>query len=160
MIQAGEDPLFLGRRLMRMASEDVGLADPQALPQTLAAVQVYERLGSPEGELALAQAVVYLATSPKSNAVYTAFKKVQAVAEATASLDPPMHAVNAPTALMKKEGYGQGYIYDHDTPEGFAGQNYFPPALKRQVFYAPVERGHEREIQKRLSYWEKRRHSS
>ncbi|MGV3650668.1 MAG: replication-associated recombination protein A [Devosia sp.] len=153
MIVAGEDPLYLARRLIRMAVEDIGLADPHALPQAVAARDAYEMLGSPEGELALAQAVVYLAAAPKSNAVYTAMKAAMQVAKASGSPLPPMAILNAPTKLMKGEGYGEGYIYDHDTPEGFSGQEYFPEALGRQKFYAPVERGFEREIKKRLDYF-------
>nr|WP_244545272.1 replication-associated recombination protein A [Devosia enhydra] len=153
MIVAGEDPLYLARRLIRMAVEDIGLADPHALPQAVAARDAYEMLGSPEGELALAQAVVYLASAPKSNAVYTAMKAAMQVAKASGSPLPPMAILNAPTKLMKGEGYGAGYIYDHDTPEGFSGQEYFPEALGRQNFYAPVERGFEREIKKRLDYF-------
>ncbi len=153
MIEAGEDPLFLARRLIRMASEDIGMADPQALPFTIAARDAYEMLGTPEGELALAQAVVYLASAPKSNAVYTAFKQALDVAKNTGSPMPPMSILNAPTRLMKGQGYGDGYIYDHDTPEGFSGQEYFPEKIGRQEFYQPVERGFEREIKKRLEYF-------
>ncbi|RUT32973.1 replication-associated recombination protein A [Arsenicitalea aurantiaca] len=157
MIDAGEDPLYLARRLIRMAVEDIGLADPAALPQAVAARDAYQMLGSPEGELALAQAVVYLASAPKSNAVYTAFKAAMAVAKKTGSPTPPMVILNAPTKLMKSEGYGEGYVYDHDTPEGFSGQQYFPEAIGRQDFYAPVERGFEREIKKRLDYFSRLR---
>lgn len=157
MLSAGEDPNFVGRRLLRFAVEDVGLADPQALPQTLAAWQSYERLGSPEGELALAQAVVYLATAPKSNAAYKAYKESLRSAKETGSLSPPMHILNAPTSMMKDLGYGKGYAYDHDTEEGFSGQNYFPDDMPRRQFYRPVERGFEREIRKRLDYWAKLR---
>jgi len=157
MLEGGEDPLYLGRRMIRFASEDVGLADPQALVQTLAGVEAYERLGSPEGELALAQALVYLATAPKSNALYRAYPEALKEARASGSLMPPKHILNAPTKLMKKEGYGTGYIYDHDTPEGFSGQNYFPEEMGRKTFYKPVERGFERDIQKRLMYWRKLR---
>lgn len=153
MLDAGEDPLFLARRLIRMASEDIGLADPQALPLAIAARDSYEMLGSPEGELALAQLVVYLALAPKSNAVYTAFKAASALAKTTGSPNPPMAILNAPTKLMKGQGYGDGYIYDHDTPEGFSGQEYFPDKLGRQSFYQPVERGFERELGKRLEYF-------
>lgn len=159
MIEGGEDPLFLARRMIRFASEDIGLADPQALIHAVAAQQSYERLGSPEGELSLANAAVYLATAPKSNAVYTAWKKVQKAAQGSGSLTPPKIILNAPTALMKQQGYGQGYQYDHDTPNGFSGQNYFPEKMGRQTYYHPVERGFERDIQKRLDYWEKLRHS-
>jgi putative ATPase len=153
MLVAGEDPLYLARRLIRMAVEDIGLADPHALPQAVAARDAYEMLGSPEGELALAQVVVYLASAPKSNAVYTAYKAATQVAKASGSPLPPMAILNAPTKLMKGEGYGEGYVYDHDTPEGFSGQEYFPEALGRQHFYEPVERGFEREIKKRLDYF-------
>ena len=153
MLVAGEDPLFLARRLIRMASEDIGMADPQALPLAIAARDSYEMLGSPEGELALAQVTVYLATAPKSNAVYTAFNEAMALARSSGSPMPPMTILNAPTKLMKGQGYGEGYQYDHDTPEGFSGQEYFPEKLGRQEFYRPVERGHEREIKKRLEYF-------
>ena len=153
MIEAGEDPLFLARRLIRMASEDIGMADPQALPFCIAARDAYEMLGTPEGELALAQAVVYLASAPKSNAVYTAFAEARALARSSGSPMPPMVILNAPTKMMKGQGYGEGYIYDHDTPEGFSGQDYFPDKLGRQEFYRPVERGFEREIKKRLDYF-------
>lgn len=157
MLEGGEDPLYLARRLIRFASEDVGLADPQALTHALSAYQCYERLGSPEGELAIANAVVYLATAPKSNAVYIALKKVKKAANQTGSLPPPKHILNAPTKLMLEEGYGEGYNYDHDFPDAFSGQSFFPDTMKRQVFYKPVERGFEREIAKRLDYWEKLR---
>ena len=157
MLAAGEDPLFLARRLIRMAVEDVGLADPAALPQAIAARDAYEMLGSPEGELALAQAAVYLAVAPKSNAVYTAFKSAMSLAQTGGSPTPPMVILNAPTKMMKGQGYGAGYIYDHDTPEGFSGQDYFPEAIGRQDFYRPVERGFEREIQKRLDYFSRLR---
>jgi putative ATPase len=157
MLEGGEDPLYIGRRMIRFATEDIGLADPQALVQALAGVEAYERLGSPEGELALVQTLVYLATAPKSNALYRAFPKALREARSSGSLMPPKPILNAPTALMKKEGYGTGYIYDHDTSEGFSGQNYFPEALGRKVFYQPIERGFEREIQKRLEYWKKLR---
>ncbi|HEV7276416.1 MAG TPA: replication-associated recombination protein A [Devosiaceae bacterium] len=153
MLDAGEDPLFLARRLIRMAVEDIGMADPQALPQAIAARDAYQMLGSPEGELALAQLVVYLAAAPKSNAVYTAFKEASALAKSTGSPMPPKVILNAPTRLMKGEGYGEGYIYDHDTPEGFSGQQYFPEKLGRHEFYRPVERGNEREVKKRLEYF-------
>jgi putative ATPase len=142
---------------VRMAVEDVGLADPAALGQAIAAWDAYERLGSPEGELALAQCVLYLATAPKSNAGYTAYKAALRTAKDTGSLMPPMHILNAPTRLMKNLGYGRGYEYDPDTPEGFSGQNYFPDGMARQEFYQPVERGFEREIRKRLDYWAKLR---
>ncbi len=157
MIEAGEDPLFLARRLIRMASEDIGMADPQALPFCIAARDAYEMLGTPEGELALAQAVVYLASAPKSNAVYTAFAEARALARSSGSPMPPMVILNAPTKMMKGQGYGEGYIYDHDTPEGFSGQDYFPEKLGRQEFYRPVERGFEREIKKRLDYFSRLR---
>ena len=153
MLDAGESPLFLARRIVRMAIEDVGNADPQALVVASAAKDAFDFLGSPEGELALAQAVVYVATAPKSNAVYMAFKAAQRLAKEAGSLTPPKHILNAPTKLMKKEGYGQGYRYDHDEPDAFSGQNYFPEALGRQSFYHPVERGFEREIRKRMDYW-------
>lgn len=157
MLDAGENPLFIGRRLVRMASEDIGLADPQALVITLAAKDAYDYLGSPEGELALAQACVYLATAPKSNAVYTAFKSAMNAAKTHGSLLPPHTILNAPTKLMREEGYGEGYIYDHDTPNAFSGQDYFPEKLGRQTFYDPPERGFERDIRKRLDYWSKLR---
>ncbi|MFG1209631.1 replication-associated recombination protein A [Xanthobacter flavus] len=153
MLDAGESPLFLARRIVRMAIEDIGNADPQALVVANAAKEAYDFLGSPEGELALAQAVVYVATAPKSNAVYTAFKAAMRVAKEGGSLVPPKVILNAPTKLMKAEGYGTGYRYDHDEPDAFSGQNYFPEALGRQSFYHPVERGFEREIKKRLDYW-------
>src|SRR5206468_10942849 len=137
--------------------EDVGLADPQALVQALAAWELYERLGSPEGELGLVQCVVYLATAPKSNALYVAQGAAHAAAKETGSLMPPKHILNAPTRLMKQIGYGKGYSYDHDTPEGFSGQNYFPEEMKRRRFYEPVDRGFEREIRKRLEYWDRLR---
>lgn len=154
MLAGGEDPRYIARRMLRFAAEDVGLADPQALPLTLAASQSYERLGSPEGELALAQAVVYLATAPKSNAVYMAYKAAQGCASRYGSLMPPKHILNAPTSMMKDMGYGQGYAYDPDTPEGFSGQNYFPDGMERAPLYKPAPRGFEREIQKRLDYWD------
>lgn len=155
MLTGGEDPLFIARRLTRFAVEDIGLADPQAVVQALAAWDVYERLGSPEGELALAQLVIYLGTAPKSNAAYVAYKAATRSAKSTGSLMPPAHILNAPTRLMKDLGYGKDYQYDHDTPEGFSGQNYFPDGLERQNFYGPAERGFEREIKKRLDYWQK-----
>ena len=157
MLTAGEDPLFIARRLVRMANEDIGLADPQAVKQALAAKDVYDFLGSPEGELALAQATVYLATAPKSNALYTAFKAAMNAAKETGSVAPPKIILNAPTKLMKQQEYGSGYQYDHDQPEAFSGQNYFPDSLGRQEFYQPVERGFEREVKKRLEYWAKLR---
>jgi putative ATPase len=157
MLDAGEDPRFLARRLVRMAVEDIGLADPHALTHARAAAQTYEQLGSPEGELALANAVIYLATAPKSNAAYLAYKAARRVAQEHGSLMPPKTILNAPTKLMKQEGYGADYAYDHDAPDAFSGQNYWPDALGRQVFYDPPERGFEREIRKRLEYWEKLR---
>jgi putative ATPase len=153
MLDAGEDPLFLARRLIRMASEDIGLADPQALTLAVAARDAYQMLGSPEGELSLAQVVVYLALAPKSNAVYTAYKAAVSIAKSTGSPMPPMVILNAPTKLMKGEGYGDGYIYDHDTPEAFSGQEYFPEKIGRQDFYHPVERGFERDLRKRMDYF-------
>jgi putative ATPase len=157
MFDAGEDPLYLGRRLVRMAVEDIGLADPQALVVANAAKDAYDYLGSPEGELAFAQACVYLATAPKSNAVYTAFKAAIRAAKENGSLLPPKHILNAPTKLMKDENYGAGYRYDHDEPDAFSGQDYFPEKLGRQNFYDPPDRGFEREIRKRLDYWAKLR---
>ena len=157
MFDAGEDPLFLGRRLVRMASEDIGLADPQALVIANAAKDAYDFLGSPEGELALAQACVYLATAPKSNAVYVAFKAAKRAAQEHGSLLPPKHILNAPTKLMKAEGYNEGYRYDHDEPDAFSGQDYFPEKMGRKVFYDPPERGFERDIRKRLDWWSKLR---
>lgn len=157
MITAGEDPLYIARRLIRMASEDIGLADPQALPQTIAARQAFEVLGSPEGELALGQAVLYLATAPKSNAAYMAFKGAGAAAKQTGSLMPPKHAMNAPTKLMKSQGYADGYRYDHDAPHGFSGQSYFPPEMTRARYYDPVNRGFEKELAKRIAFWDERR---
>lgn len=159
MLEGGEDPLYIGRRLIRCASEDVGMADPQALMQAIAATEAYERLGSPEGELAIAQAVLYLATAPKSNAAYVAYKRARKSAKETGSLMPPKIILNAPTKLMRAEGYGEGYMYDHDTKEAFSGQNYFPDEMKRQEFYSPPERGFEREIKKRLGYWARLRAS-
>jgi putative ATPase len=157
MLEGGEDPRFLARRLTRMAVEDIGLADPQAQEQCVAAWQTYERLGSPEGELALANAVVYLALAPKSNAVYVAYKAARAAARDTGSLMPPRHILNAPTKLMKEIGYGAGYAYDHEAEDGFSGQDYFPEGMKRPVFYAPPERGFERELKKRVEYFAKLR---
>ncbi len=153
MFDAGEDPLFIARRVVRMASEDIGLADPQALVVANAAKDAYDFLGSPEGELAIAEAVVYAATAPKSNAVYTAFGAAQALAKEHGSAAPPKTVLNAPTRLMKREGYGSGYQYDHDAPEAFSGQNYWPEKVGRHTLYEPVERGFEREIKKRLEYW-------
>jgi putative ATPase len=153
MLTGGEDPRYIARRLVRFASEDVGLADPQALVQATTAWETYERLGSPEGELAIAQAVVYLGTAPKSNALYSGFKQAMAAARDTGSLAPPAHILNAPTKLMKNLGYGAGYDYDHDAEEAFSGQDYFPPGIERQVFYRPVDRGFERELSRRLEHW-------
>ena len=157
MLVAGEDPNYIARRLVRFSVEDVGLADPAALAQAVAAWQAYERLGSPEGELALAQAVVYLAGAPKSNAVYKALGQATATARQTGSVMPPAHILNAPTRLMKDLGYGEGYAYDHDAPDAFSGQDYFPDGMERQRFYRPADRGFEREIRKRLDYWDKLR---
>jgi putative ATPase len=157
MLDGGEDRLFLARRLVRMAVEDIGLADPAALTQALAAKDTYDFLGSPEGELALAQATVYMATAPKSNAVYTAYKAAMRAAKQNGSLAPPKHILNAPTKLMAEQGYGEGYAYDHATPEGFSGQDYFPDEMDREQYYDPPERGFEREIRKRLAYWQKLR---
>jgi putative ATPase len=157
MFDAGEDPLYLGRRLVRMAVEDIGLADPQALVVCNAAKDAYDYLGSPEGELALAEACVYLATAPKSNGVYVAYKAAMRAAKEHGSLLPPKHILNAPTKLMKGEGYGDGYLYDHDQPDAFSGQDYFPEKMGRQTFYDPPERGFEREIRKRLDWWAKLR---
>ncbi|MBY0528691.1 MAG: replication-associated recombination protein A [Rhabdochlamydiaceae bacterium] len=153
MFQGGEDPQFLCRRIVRMATEDIGLADPQAIHVALDAWRAYDQLGSPEGELAIAQAIVYLALSPKSNAIYTAFKTATDLAKKTSHLAPPKTILNAPTGLMKELGYGKDYQYDHDTPQGFSGQNYFPDELERPEFYEPVERGFEREMKKRLEYF-------
>ena len=153
MILGGEDPRYIARRLVRFASEDIGLADPAALTQTLAAWEAYERLGSPEGELCLAQAIVYLGTAPKSNALYTATKASAKAARNTGSLMPPAHILNAPTKLMKTLGYGAGYDYDHDSEDAFSGQDYFPPGLDRMDFYRPRDRGYERELAKRLAHW-------
>jgi putative ATPase len=157
MLAGGEDPLYIARRLVRFASEDIGLADPQALVQALAAKDAYDFLGSPEGELALVQATVYLATAPKSNALYRAAGEAKQAAGETGSLMPPMHILNAPTRLMRDLGYGSGYEYDHGAPEAFSGQNYFPDGMDRRRFYQPAERGFEREIAKRLAYWAKLR---
>jgi putative ATPase len=153
MLDAGEPPLYIARRVVRMAIEDIGMADPQALVIANAAKDAYDFLGSPEGELAIAQAVIYCATAPKSNAGYAAFGAAMRVAKEAGSLLPPKHILNAPTNLMKDEGYGRGYAYDHDQEEAFSGQNYFPEALGRQTFYNPPDRGFEREIRKRLDYW-------
>jgi putative ATPase len=157
MFDAGEDPLYVARRVVRMAIEDVGLADPQALTLANAAKDAYDFLGSPEGELAIAEAVIYIATAPKSNAAYKAYGAAMRTAKAAGSLLPPKHILNAPTKLMQSENYGAGYAYDHDAPDAFSGQNYFPDALGRPTFYDPPERGFEREIRKRIDYWAKLR---
>lgn len=157
MLEGGEDPRFLARRITRMSVEDIGLADPQAQTICLDAWQVYERLGSPEGELALSQALVYLALAPKSNAGYVAYKQARATARKTGSAMPPHHILNAPTRLMEEQGYGKGYAYDHDAEDGFSGQNYFPDGMKRPELYQPVERGFERDLRKRLDYFAKLR---
>ncbi|MFN3233735.1 MAG: replication-associated recombination protein A [Alphaproteobacteria bacterium] len=157
MLAGGEEPLYIARRLVRFAAEDIGMADPQALVQALAAKDMYDFLGSPEGELGLVQAVIYLCTAPKSNAVYRAMSAAGRAAKETGSLMPPMHILNAPTSMMKDIGYGKGYQYDHDTDDGFSGQNYFPDDMKRQQLYQPVDRGFEREVIKRLDYWAKLR---
>lgn len=157
MFQGGEDPRYLARRITRMAVEDIGLSDPNAQTYCLHAWETYERLGSPEGELAIAQAVIYLALAPKSNAAYVAFKAAMKSAKVTGSEPPPKHILNAPTKMMKDQGYGSGYAYDHDAEEGFSGQNYFPDNMPRGVFYLPQERGHERELKKRLDYFVKLR---
>ncbi len=157
MFLGGEDPRYLARRITRMAVEDIGLADPNAQTQCLHAWETYERLGSPEGELAIAQAVIYLALAPKSNAAYGAFRAAMAAAKSTGSEPPPKHILNAPTKMMKDQGYGAGYTYDHDAEDGFSGQNYFPETMRRGVFYLPLERGHERELKKRLDYFVKLR---
>ena len=159
MLAGGENPLYIARRLVRFAVEDIGLADPNALQQAIAAQQAYSFLGSPEGELAICQAVIYLATAPKSNACYVAFNNAQRLADKTGSLMPPKQILNAPTKFMKEQGYSNGYVYDPDTPNGFSGQNYFPEGLAKQNLYNPVERGFEREIRKRLEYWDKLRNS-
>lgn len=157
MLEAGEDPRYLARRITRMAVEDIALADPQAQMICLQSWETYERLGAPEGELAIAQALVYLALAPKSNATYVAYKAARAAAKRTGSLMPPKHILNAPTGLMKEHGYGAGYVYDHDAQDGFSGQDYFPETLGRQAFYQPVERGFERDLKKRMEYFEKLR---
>jgi putative ATPase len=157
MLEGGEDPLFIARRLIRMAVEDIGLADPQALVQCNAAKDAYDFLGSPEGELALAQACLYLATAPKSNAGYVAYKAARRSAKETGSLMPPRNILNAPTKLMKQVGYGKGYQYDHDADEAFSGDNYWPEEMAPQAFYAPVARGFEAKIQERLAYWDRLR---
>lgn len=157
MLAGGEDSTYILRRLVRFASEDIGLADPQALPQSIAAWEAFDRLGSPEGELAVAQCVIYLATAPKSNASYKAEKSAKKSARDTGSLMPPKHILNAPTKLMSELGYGEGYAYDHDAEDGFSGQNYFPEEMQRSRFYNPEGKGFEREIVKRLEYWDKLR---
>ncbi len=157
MLTGGEDPRYLARRILRMAIEDIGLADPQAQSICLHAWETYERIGSPEGELALGQAVAYLALAPKSNAGYAGYKAALREAKKTGSAPPPKHILNAPTRLMKEQGYGEGYAYDHDAEDGFSGQNYFPDGMKRPVLYQPVERGYERELKKRLEYFAKLR---
>jgi putative ATPase len=157
MLVGGEDPIYIARRITRFAVEDIGMADPQALTQALTAWDAYDRLGSPEGELAIAQAVIYLATAPKSNAAYRALGAANRAARETGSLMPPKHILNAPTRLMKDLGYSDGYEYDHATEEGFSGQNYFPDDMDRRQFYQPAERGFEREVKKRLDYWQKLR---
>src|SRR5271166_3327794 len=159
MLDAGEDPLYIARRVVRMAVEDIGLADPQALVVANAAKDAYDFLGSPEGELAIAQAVIYVATAPKSNAAYKAFGAAMRAAKEGGSLLPPKHILNAPTKLMKSEGYGSGYAYDHDEPDAFSGQNYWPEALGRQRLYAPTNRGFERDLRERLAYWAKLRNT-
>lgn len=157
MITGGEDPRYIARRLARFASEDIGMADPNALVQALAAWDAYERLGSPEGELALVQCVIYLGTAPKSNAAYKAQSAAARAARDTGSLMPPMHILNAPTKMMKELGYSDGYVYDHNTEEGFSGQDYFPEGMRRQAFYRPMDRGFEREVAKRLEFWDRLR---
>ena len=157
MLVAGEEPLFVLRRLIRAAVEDVGMADPNALLQCLAAKEMYDFLGSPEGEIGIVQACLYLATAPKSNAAYMAQKKAWASAKETGSLMPPMHILNAPTKLMKNVGYGKGYAYDHDADEGFSGQNYWPEEMQPQSFFEPTDRGFEARVRERLEYWEQRR---
>jgi len=159
MLKGGEDPRFLARRLTRMAVEDIGLADPQAQAVCLQSWETYERLGSPEGELALAQAVIYLALAPKSNAAYVGYKSAMRAAGTSGSEPPPKHILNAPTSLMKDQGYGEGYAYDHDAEDGFSGKNYFPETMERPQFYAPVERGFERDLKKRVEYFQKLRDS-
>jgi putative ATPase len=157
MLVAGEEPLYVLRRIVRFASEDIGLADPQALVQCLAAKDAYDFLGSPEGELAIVQACLYCATAPKSNAAYVAQKAAWRVARETGSLMPPKNILNAPTKLMKDVGYGKGYSYDHDAPEGFSGGDYWPAEMQKQVFYQPVDRGFEKRIAERIAWWEERR---
>lgn len=159
MLEAGEDPRYIARRVTRMAVEDIGLADPEAVRHCLAGWETYERLGSPEGELALAQAVIYLALAPKSNAAYTAYKAARAAARETGSQPPPHHILNAPTGLMKQQGYGAGYAYDHDAPDGFSGQDYFPEQMERPAFYHPGSRGFERDLEERMAQLETLRQS-
>ena len=153
MIDSGEEPLYIARRLIRFASEDIGLADPTSLMIANEALNTYRLLGSPEGELAIAHAVVHLATAPKSNAVYAGFKAAMRAAKKTGSLAPPKHILNAPTKLMKDIGYGKGYAYDHNSEEGFSGQNYFPDEMQRQEFYIPKGEGREKIIRERLNHW-------
>ncbi|EKV29280.1 Holliday junction DNA helicase [Caenispirillum salinarum AK4] len=157
MLEGGEDPIYILRRLTRFAVEDIGLADPGAVTQAIAAWETYDRLGSPEGDLAIAQLVIYLGTAPKSNAGYSAFKAARRAAKQTGSLMPPKHILNAPTRMMKDLGYGKGYRYDHDAPEAFSGQSYFPEEMERQRFYDPPERGFERELRKRIDFWDRLR---
>ncbi len=157
MLDGGEDPAYLLRRLTRFAVEDIGLADPDALRHAVAAWDAYDRLGSPEGELAMANLVIYLGTAPKSNAAYKAYNQSRRTARKTGSLMPPMHILNAPTRMMKDLGYGKGYAYDHEARDGFSGQNYFPDEMPRERFYEPVERGFEREVKKRLAWWDRLR---
>jgi putative ATPase len=160
MLDGGEDPKYIARRLLIIAVEDVGTADPNAMTQALNAWQSYERLGSPQGEYALAQAVIYCATAPKSNASYMSYKAARQVAKQTGSIMPPKHILNAPTKMMKEIGYGQGYQYDHDAEDGFSGQDFFPEELGRQEFYHPKDKGFERELAKRQDYWAKLRKST
>jgi putative ATPase len=157
MLAGGEDPRYVARRLVRMASEDIGLADPSALPLAIAASQAYEQLGSPEGELALAQCTIHLASAPKSNAAYRAFGAASRAAQESGSLMPPAHILNAPTGLMKQLGYGRGYAYDHDAPDRFSGQNYFPDGMPRETYYQPTGEGEEAKIRRRLDAWAKLR---
>lgn len=157
MLVAGEDPLYVLRRITRFASEDIGLADPGALPQSIAALHAYQLLGSPEGELAIVQACLYCATAPKSNAIYVADKAARKLARDTGSTSPPANILNAPTKLMKDAGYGAGYIYDHDAPDAFAGQNFWPETLPRQSLYTPTSRGHEKRVSERMAWWAERR---
>jgi len=159
MLEGGEDPLFIARRMIRMATEDIGLADPHALPLAIAAKDAYEMLGSPEGELALAETIVYLALSPKSNSIYTAFQQATSQAKKTSHLSPPLTILNAPTQMMKSLDYGKDYQYDHNTTHGFSGQEYFPKEMEREKYYHPIERGFEREMKKRLTYFESLRNS-